>query len=191
MIILDSSNFQKEILEFQGVSVVDFYADWCGPCRQLAPLLEKLDSNNQDSGVKFAKINIDNARDIAEKYGIRGIPTVIFFKNGKDVYKQVGIGSEELYRQVIQDTSSGKIEKENEGVKVFSTPTCPYCTMAKEYLRQKKIDFDEINVSEDRDWAMKMVSKSGQMGVPQVWINGQVVVGFDTNRIDLLLGING
>ena len=73
-------------------------------------------------------------------------------------------------------------------VKVFSTPTCPYCHMAKDFLKSKNVEFEDIDVSQDRMQAMQMVQKSGQMGVPQLWIDGQVVVGFDTPRINQLLG---
>lgn len=72
-------------------------------------------------------------------------------------------------------------------VKVFSTPTCPYCYMAKDYLKAKNISFEDIDVSRDRTQAMAMVQKSGQMGVPQLWIDDEVVVGFNTSRIDQLL----
>lgn len=72
-------------------------------------------------------------------------------------------------------------------VKVFSTPTCPYCYMAKDYLKAKNISFEDIDVSRDRNQAMAMVQKSGQMGVPQLWIDDEVVVGFNTARIDQLL----
>ena len=72
-------------------------------------------------------------------------------------------------------------------VKVFSTPTCPYCYMAKDYLTSKNVAFQDIDVSRDREQAMAMVQKSGQMGVPQLWIDDEVVVGFNTSRIDQLL----
>lgn len=74
-------------------------------------------------------------------------------------------------------------------VKVFSTPTCPYCTMAKEYLVNNNIQYEDIDVSRDQGQAMQMVKKSGQMGVPQLWIDDEVVVGFNKPVIDRLLGI--
>ncbi len=74
---------------------------------------------------------------------------------------------------------------------VFTTPTCPYCHMVKDYLRQRKIVFKEIDVAQDYDWARKMVEKSGEMGVPQLWINEQVVVGFNRPQIDLLIDSRG
>jgi len=72
-------------------------------------------------------------------------------------------------------------------VKVYSTPTCPWCTMAKKYLESKNIAFDDVDVSKDRNAAAEMVTKSGQRGVPVLDINGNIIVGFDRDRIDSLL----
>jgi len=72
-------------------------------------------------------------------------------------------------------------------VKVYSTPTCPYCTMAKQYLSSKNVVFQNIDVSQDQTAAAEMVKKSGQMGVPVIDIDGQIIIGFDRQRIDALL----
>ena len=69
-------------------------------------------------------------------------------------------------------------------IKVYSTPTCPWCHKLKEFLNGKGIKFDDINVAEDEDAAKEMVEKSGQMGVPQIDINGKVIVGFDQAAIE-------
>lgn len=74
-------------------------------------------------------------------------------------------------------------------VKVFSTPTCPYCHMAKAYLKDKKVEFEDIDVSQDQDQARAMVAKSNEMGVPQLWIDDEVVIGFNRPIIDQLLGL--
>ncbi|HNB36235.1 MAG TPA: glutaredoxin domain-containing protein [Anaerolineales bacterium] len=74
-------------------------------------------------------------------------------------------------------------------VLVFSTPTCSFCTMAKNYFRQKGIKFTDIDVSRDQAAARDMVRRSGQMGVPVIDIGGKIIVGFDQPRINSLLGI--
>lgn len=74
-------------------------------------------------------------------------------------------------------------------VKVYSTPTCPYCFMAKDFLKENNIPFEDINVAEDHDAAHEMVEKSGQMGVPVIDINGTIIVGFDREGIKKALGI--
>lgn len=75
-------------------------------------------------------------------------------------------------------------------VKVFSTPTCPYCTMAKKYLDSKSVQYENIDVSLDRNAATEMVSKSGQRGVPVLEINGSIIIGFDKDKIDGLIKQN-
>jgi glutaredoxin 3 len=70
------------------------------------------------------------------------------------------------------------------GIKVYSTSTCPWCTKLKEYLDEKKVKYESIDVSQDQEAAQAMVKKSGQMGVPQTEINGKIIVGFDKEAID-------
>ena len=74
-------------------------------------------------------------------------------------------------------------------VKIYSTPTCPYCKMAKQFLTENNLQFEDIDVSSNQSAAQEMISKSGQMGVPVLDINGQIVVGFDKGKIKQLLGI--
>ncbi|MCX5715857.1 MAG: glutaredoxin family protein [Candidatus Omnitrophica bacterium] len=74
-------------------------------------------------------------------------------------------------------------------VKVYSTPTCPYCRMAKDFLKQNNIEFVDIDVSANEQAAQEMINKSGQMGVPQLEIDGQVIVGFDKAAIKQALGL--
>lgn len=68
-------------------------------------------------------------------------------------------------------------------IKVYSTPTCPYCDMVKEYFKENDIEFKEVDVSKDHDSAKEMIEKSGQMGVPVVDINGEIIVGFNVPAI--------
>lgn len=74
-------------------------------------------------------------------------------------------------------------------VKIYSTPSCPYCKMAKEFLKNNNISYDEVDVSNDEEAIKEMVDKSGQMGVPVIEIDGQIIVGFDEEEIRKALGI--
>ncbi len=69
-------------------------------------------------------------------------------------------------------------------IKVYSTATCPYCHMLKEFLKEKGLEFDDIDVAADQEAAREMVEKSGQMGVPQTEINGKIIIGFDRPAIE-------
>ena len=74
-------------------------------------------------------------------------------------------------------------------VKVYSTPTCPYCIRAKQFLKDGAVVFDDIDVSKDQDAAQEMIKRSGQMGVPVIDIDGELIVGFDKEKIKQTLGI--
>jgi glutaredoxin-like YruB-family protein len=78
---------------------------------------------------------------------------------------------------------------EGKKVKVYSTPTCPWCHKAKEFLKEHKVDFEDIDVASNHDAAHEMIEKSGQTGVPVIEIDGEIVVGFDRARLSELLGI--
>ena len=93
---LTASNFDESINE--GVALVDFWAPWCGPCRMLAPVIEEL-AEDFDGKAKICKVNTDEEQDIAVKYGIRSIPTILFFKDGELVDQMVGASS----KQVLAD----------------------------------------------------------------------------------------
>ena len=77
-------NLKKE----NKITLVDFYADWCNPCRMLAPIIEEIASERKD--INVGKVNVDNESDLARELGIRNIPTMIIFKNGKEIQRLVG-----------------------------------------------------------------------------------------------------
>jgi len=103
---LKSAEFQKEVLESQTPAVVDFYADWCGPCRMVSPIIEQL-SMEYAGKVKFAKVNTDENPEIAMKYGIMSIPTIIVFKNGEVASTVIGAGPATMYKQKIDAVLKG------------------------------------------------------------------------------------
>lgn len=93
------NNFNEKIKE--GVVLVDFFATWCGPCKMQAPVLEELKEDRSD--VKVVKIDVDQETEIARLYGVMSIPTLILFKDGKEVAKNVGFMPKELLVQWINE----------------------------------------------------------------------------------------
>lgn len=98
---LDAQNFEKEVLQSTQTVLVDFYADWCGPCKMMSPVVEKI-AEELDGKVKVCKINVDEAQDIAVKYGVMSIPTFIAFKQGEPVKRTVGVQSEEDLKKIVE-----------------------------------------------------------------------------------------
>jgi thioredoxin 1 len=89
---LTDSQFSENVLNSKGLVLVDFWAEWCGPCRQLGPILESIDG--QLSDVTIYKMNVDDSPQVASQFGIRSIPTMFLFKDGKQVDMKVGLNTE-------------------------------------------------------------------------------------------------
>lgn len=98
---LTDGNFQEKVEDQEGLSIIDFWAVWCGPCRMIAPIMEEL-SDEYDGKVTVGKVDVDNNRQVSMKYGIRSIPTILFIKNGEVVDKQVGVTSKAHLVQKIE-----------------------------------------------------------------------------------------
>ena len=91
---VDDSNFESEVLASKEPVLLDFTATWCGPCKMLAPIVEKIADENVGT-VKVAKIDIDASPAVSARYGIRGAPTVMVFKDGKETARHLGVTSKE------------------------------------------------------------------------------------------------
>lgn len=100
MLQLTKESFEKEVIKSKIPVIVDFFADWCGPCKMMAPVFESV-SKNYTNKIKFAKINVDGAGDLAEKYEVRGIPCLVIFKAGKEADRITGFVSEDELKEKL------------------------------------------------------------------------------------------
>ena len=84
------NDFENEIINYKGIAVVDFWAEWCGPCKALSPTIDEI-SQELGTGMKVCKINVDENQSLAQQFRVMSIPTVVFFKNGEAVNRFVGV----------------------------------------------------------------------------------------------------
>lgn len=104
---MDSAQF-NELRESGAKIVVDFYADWCGPCRMMAPVMDEVESEMADSDITFVKINADEERDLCGDFGVRGIPTFAMISEGEIVDRFTGVRGKNEFRLTIESAFSGE-----------------------------------------------------------------------------------
>src|ERR1041384_1776526 len=93
-------SFEQDVLKSEVPVLVDFWAEWCGPCKMLAPTVEKV-ANEYEGKAKFVKLNIDDNNQVAQQFGIKGIPTLILFKNGSEADRTVGLTTKDNISRMI------------------------------------------------------------------------------------------
>ena len=158
--------------------------------------INNLQQLNNNFKTVVHSVDVAEVRDIHEKYGINSVPTLLEFTKSKFIKSIKGCHEPNFFKSVFENSvfvtqTEGKEDKKpQKRVTVYSTPTCSWCTRLKNYLKNNNIKFRDIDVSKSQKEAETMAKRSGQRGVPQTDINGQMIVGFDKPKINKLLGIN-
>jgi glutaredoxin-like YruB-family protein len=151
--------------------------------------LEQVTLDTDD--IRVYSADVVSVRDIHCVYGIKSVPALLEFEAGK--FKNVLKGCldsayyKAYFENIIYEMKAAKDDKPRKSVTVYTTPTCPWCTTVKNFLRKNGIRYTEVDVVSDQNAAKAMVSKSGQQGVPQTEINGEMVIGFDQAKLNRLL----
>ena len=99
-VLIDDSNFQEIVLDSDKPVMVDFWAEWCGPCRMVGPIIDEI-SNDYSGKAIVGKLDVDNNQEFAAKYGVRNIPTVLIFNKGELVDRKVGVSSKQTYAEAL------------------------------------------------------------------------------------------
>ena len=102
---VNSSNWESEVLKSEKPVFVDFWAEWCGPCRMVGPVVEQI-AQTQSDKIKVVKLNVDENQDIAMKYGVQSIPSLMIFNKGKELNRIVGAAPKDTYVKFINDSLS-------------------------------------------------------------------------------------
>lgn len=102
--VINSNEFQEAVLNGSATVLVDFFAEWCGPCKMVAPVLEEL-SSEMEGKAKIFKVDVDKNGDLAQKYGVMGVPTLMIFRDGKAVDKIVGFQPKESIKAKLEQYS--------------------------------------------------------------------------------------
>lgn len=153
--------------------------------------LESVKVENKEMVVMAA--DVSKVRDIHGNYGVTSAPTLLEFENEK--FKNNIKGCQEMnfyksyFENIIFEINTNSEGKPAKRVTVYTTPSCTWCTTIKTFLRKNGIRFTEINVASNESAAQDMVRKSGQQGVPQTEINGEMIIGFDQAKLNRLLEI--
>ncbi|MCX6783471.1 MAG: thioredoxin [candidate division WWE3 bacterium] len=191
---LNDQLFASEVTQSKGITLVDFWAPWCGPCKRLGPLLEEI-AKEYEPTVKFTKFNVDDGRNTSDSFEILSIPTVIIFKDGVPGMRIEGAMTKKDYTDALDQALGSSATKASDNLDVnttipiiFTTSTCSWCAKLKDYLKSRNVEYKEINVGENEAAATQMTDKSNHMGVPQMWYKGEVIVGYDEAQLQELFG---
>jgi glutaredoxin-like YruB-family protein len=154
-------------------------------------LKSAINGDHQELGLFAA--DVLHVRDIHEKFSISTVPSLLVFEKESYVNVIKGCHDSGFYKALAENAlfyaQTQKEGKTLKNVTVYSTPTCSWCNTLKSWLRKNRIPFTDVDVSRDEKAAQAMTQRSGQQGVPQTDINGQIVVGFDQARLKELLEI--
>jgi glutaredoxin-like YruB-family protein len=151
-------------------------------------------ASESSSGKVFFASDVTRVRDIHVEFGVASVPALLHFENGQLRNMVKGCHQSEQFNAIFDKSAAvftgNSDSKKQKNVIVYTTPTCTWCTTIKRHLQENRIKFREIDVSKDQKAAEEMVKRSGQQGVPQTDINGEIIVGFDKTRINKLLEIH-
>lgn len=174
------------------LKIVVFYTDKSQKSLETLETIKELQSDYSD--IPMYSVNASEVKTIHPVYKIDSVPAVLVIKNNSEVNVIYGKQKKSYYEMIFSTTprldESGEVIKQP-NVTVYSTPTCVYCNQLKSYLRKNRIIFSDIDIAADPNAAQELQQRTGQTGVPQTDIDGQIIVGFGRPKINELLDING
>ncbi len=191
VIVRDVEEFNS-ILNGEKELVVGFFGSFSQVSNEAESDFREFASLNTE--IKALLVDVNVVKGVHKFYGVNSVPTVISISNNKVIQKIVGKHNTDYYLNAFQNHSievnAGKDKKIGfPQVTVWTGDSCVWCTRVKTYLRKNRVPFREVNVSRDASSAAALKARTGQVGVPQLSIGGNYVVGFDKTKIDMYLGL--
>jgi len=187
--IKDLERFNNLLDQHSSLFLVLFYTEQSQKSLQSLEALEKLKEEHED--LPIYKVDASAVRDIHPKYDVHSVPTLIAFRNGKPTEIITGVQTTNFYENILKKPAGAGSAAGGAGprVTVYTTPTCPYCNMVKQYLDQHQVSYTEVDVAADPNAAQELMQRTGQQGVPQTEIDGSFIIGYNTKELDKHLNL--
>ncbi len=189
---VESRDHLEELLErHEDFLVLFFYGGFSEAAQRARDELRQFIADNPD--IPLYGLDVTRVKGVHRQYDVENVPTVIALENGEATRSVEGVQSARFYEVAFAGGPStrpgGEGSKQRHRVVVYSGPGCPACGQAKTYLRRHRISFREVDIARDQRAARRLKRRSGRMAVPQIDVDGELVVGFNQSKLDRLLGI--
>jgi len=173
----------------KGFLILVFYANFSSASKRALAELEKFSKENEEMPIYI--IDVEKVKGVHKQFAVENVPTVLALEKEKVTRRIEGVESAQFYARVLSGAAPSRLRKSKKTIShrviVYSGASCPACGAAKNYLRRQGIGFRNIDISRDPHAAERLVQRTGRMAVPQIFIDGHLVVGFDQAKIDKLL----
>jgi glutaredoxin-like YruB-family protein len=175
--------------EHEKFLILSFYGNFSSASNRALAELEKFSKENKEMPIYI--IDVEKVKGVHKQFEVENVPTVLVLEKDKVTRRIEGVESAQFYTKIFFGAAPSGLTKGKKTVShsvvVYSGASCPACGAAKSYLRRRGVRFRDIDISRDPHAAERLVQRTGRMAVPQILIDGRLVVGFDQAKIDRLL----
>ncbi len=189
-----STEFEQILDKNPETVALFFHGDFSSVSQKTLETVKQV--STEVSNVPIYHVNVSQIKELHKKYNVKNVPTMVIFRDKQPVEWVQGEQNKDYYKNILSGETlfmpKAKDGQQNAkpNIIVYSTPTCTYCVKLKKHLDKHGFPYRDIDVSKDSKAADDLMKKTGQTGVPQSYINGQHIMGFDQKKIDKLLGIS-
>ena len=188
--VKDKDHLEEVQAKHKEFLIILFYGSFSSASKRALAELERF--SMEDRKAPVYGIDVEKVKGVHKQFRVERVPTVVALRRGNVTQRLEGVESAGFYARILSGARPSQY-KAGKGsaprrVVVYSGPGCPACGSAKAYLRRQGISFREVDIARDQNAAQSLVKRSGQMAVPQIDIDGHLIVGFDREKIDRIIG---